>query len=370
MKNRLPLTLLALFGLASCSNPTQGMYYSIEKEQKTEDASSVLPNTLEVTGMTVFDDSLWVSAKRLYKKSGSEWTKEPDPEVGGNGYPEILDVASTSSHLFVIASSKSGTVKILSKGVGDTEFTQISSPAAGTPSSLESIQGDDSRVILNVYLSAGSYQTHSLQSTGVSAPLLPTAETHSSPVVQGALSAGNYYLVNRSRLYSGNSLTAELTQEAFSSSDVSLGNIGGLVVTSLFTDGVTDQIILSSSKGKLFARNSANSWTAVVSNSLTAFNDKEKSLSLGRIFEYDRGAGNTPQTVLLVGTDKNGYAEAYRADDANEVDHPTLTSDDSFSTSTAADVTFTSFAVYDGRLYAGTLGGLWKRSSSGTWDYE
>lgn len=372
MNKSIIFTALVLL-LTGCSDPVQGIFYSIEKEAKTGDSSNALPNTVTVLGTAVrsagaADEQLFVAANSLYRRSRTSDWERLSPSFPGLSAPAVYDVAALGSTLYVVAGQDSA--RQLFSSTDGQLFTKVDTGAAtGNPEGLVEIQGDTANLLVTWNTGSAGFQAYALDAGGFrTLELLPAPV--STPLVQALYTGTEYYGVNGSLVYTGSSLASQLTAGTVVIGGVSAGNLGGIIHSSVLNNTGTKEIILSTNRGMLIRRvtTPAPGWENYPG--LSALTTSTGNLELTTLVEWD--TGKTPAKVLLAGALGSGYAEAWydTASSTASLGKTGITVDSvGFVNSALGKKTVTGFRLFNGSLYAESAAGLWKYDGS-VWNWE
>ena len=360
------LTAMSLLFLFSCTEPTQGMFYSIENEKKTGDETEIVPNTITVGGMTTFNfnSQLYLAANSLYIKDANNTWSKAAPSLPNLSSPLIYDVESNGgTSLFLVAGDGKGSSNLY-KSTDGNFYTQITTTLVGLPMALVPVVKSLSSEVL---LITSTNQVYSLTGGNLNTTALLPAASYSTPVTQAVYHGSNYYLVNKSYLFTGANLTSVMTSNVVkTTTGSSLGDLGGITSTN-YLSGTTAELIISTSFGTILNQDGAD-WKIYPDTSILKDTTGSTVLELGSIFEYTRNS----QNVLLMGNIGHGYSEAYLNGIPATVktSSPAITGDSLFSNSSmGSKASVTGFHVFKDTLYASSLAGFWKNSGN-DWNWE
>jgi flagellin-like hook-associated protein FlgL len=361
MKQTLAILSLALF--FSCIEGSQGIFFTLEKEELVNDVTN-LSNTLTVAGQTIFNGDIYIASIQSKKRSlgANEWSNWNAGSIS-SGMTRIVDVASNGTdRLYAILTDGSDyELHFSADGSSWAEVTTL--PTGAIPYSMAEVfdqNGTAVAFVLNYTTSAedGYHSAFDAADTDFDTSFanIPAAST---PIIQGATDGTDFALVNSSSFYfvAGSTIgNVDLVDKSDSGNFTnSPHNFGGVAYDDALAGGTW---LVSTDDGYIFSTDdpSATAFSRVNTDQLLDSGDNV--VHFGEIIFWLDPDGS--QEVFLVGSN-NGYYEVFDSSGLTVQSPERSTSNDSYISKEIAFSTVKNFSVDpSNRIYFGTLSrGLW-----------
>lgn len=253
------MTLAVALFLAGCEQPTNGIFASIQAEEKIENLG--LPDDVAVGGVAILDGSYYAGVKSLFTRpvvptegSTADWSQVEN--TPGEGWT-VISLAADGSNLYVSFSDDAGTFQGVYSYDGEDWSTEpVDQLAEGsTAIRLLGLDGngdylDEEIVLLEEEPQSEGQPRYRL----VFDPFGSPAESgYVSRIIDGVkLSGGEYWFISKDYFYRGTGAASVATTRE-DPADVS-GDISGAGELAGITRDGSDNIYLSAVAGRVYRR--------------------------------------------------------------------------------------------------------------------
>ena len=300
------LTVFAVWLLlASCTSGTEGIFASIEREQKIVDAGN-LSNTSTITHMAEFNGRYYAAGGgALFHRATGTSSWDSTSSLNGTGNRKYVAVGKTTTHLFVLVNEgATATNKVFSSSDAST-WTDIT-PAGFIPVSLVPIRNRDGITSDQLVVTASDFRNVFLISGGSVGSAVDLVTGGGNEITAAAKSGTDYYLVNESRIYHLPNFGSVSVVDTSAFSSLGHGYRGLIILSGTSMDGV----YLSTNRGSIVKGTVAD----IVDNTWTTATILEPAARVGTdtvAFDQFLYQGISGSESLWVGTTFANVSEGY-----------------------------------------------------------
>jgi hypothetical protein len=359
MKQTLAILSLALF--FSCIEGSQGIFFTLEKEELVNDVTN-LSNTLTVVDQTIFGGEIYLASVQSKRKTvGSDTWSNWNASSIASGMTRIVDVASSDNETIIYAIVSNGSTNQLYSSADGNTWAQVTTlPAGAIPYSIVEVYNQNAVVtdfVLNYTTSANDGYHAAYDSTPTDFQAFTTPILASTPIIQAATDGTDYGLVNSSTFYfaDGSALqnAVAVDKSNLANFTTAPNNFGGIIYDDNLGSGLW---VISTDSGYLFSSPNPGTTAFDRINTDRIQDGSDNEVHFGEITYWLDGGTH----VFLVASN-NGYYEVFDDGGVTVRSPERSTSNDSYISKIIAVSTVRNIEVDAAdRVYFGTLSnGLW-----------